>query len=220
MVVGDAQSVVSSDGTRIAFTPSGSGEPLLAVHGSAADASRWAGVATQLGSHFTVYAIDRRGRGGSGDAVDYAIEREVDDITAVVRAIGAPLVLLGHSYGAICALEASLRVEGVSCLILYEPPLPVGIEIYNPGQLDRLQALEQAGDREALLSTFLAEVVHATPDQLQLMRTLPVWQARLAAAPTLVRESRALERYVFTPERWAGFDTPTLLLMGSDSAPF
>jgi pimeloyl-ACP methyl ester carboxylesterase len=211
---------ISADGTRIAFARTGSGQPLVAVHGTSADRSRWTPVVPQLAAHFTVYAVDRRGRGGSGDASDYTIEREFDDIAAVAAVIDEPVTLLGHSYGAICALEASARTDNVRRLILYEPPLPMGIEIYEPGLIDRLQALLEAGDREALLTTFMTEVVRVPPDQLALMRGLPAWQARLAAAHTIVREIRADQEYVFTSERWRQLDTATLLLMGGDSPLF
>jgi pimeloyl-ACP methyl ester carboxylesterase len=181
-----------------------------------------------LEPHFTVYAVDRRGRGDSGDGGDsgedggsgYAIEREFEDVSAVVDRIGEPLVLLGHSYGAICCLEAALQTARVRRLILYEPPIPVGVEIYPPGVVERLQAALDGGDREVLLSAFLTEVVRAPPDQLERLRSLPAWQARLAAAHTLVREVRADEGYVFAPKRWSTFETPTLLLLGADSPPF
>src|SRR5690349_20970515 len=101
----------SVDGTAIAYRRSGSGPPLVLVHGTSATPARWASVAPRLESHFTVYAVDRRGRGMSGDASSYAIEREFEDVAAVVLSIDGPVDLLGHSYGAICALEAASRVE-------------------------------------------------------------------------------------------------------------
>ena len=73
---------------------------------------------------FTVYALDRRGRGGSEDAQPYTIEREFDDVAATVNAIGEPVNVLGHSYGALCALEAALRTDHIRKLVLYEPPIP------------------------------------------------------------------------------------------------
>jgi pimeloyl-ACP methyl ester carboxylesterase len=216
----DVQSVVSADGTPIAFERSGSGEPLVLVHGTSADRARWTGVLPLLEPHFTVYAVDRRGRGGSGDKADYVIEREFEDVSAVVKRISEPLTLLGHSYGAICCLEAALSTPNVTRLILYEPPIPVGAEIYEPGIIDRLQILLDDGDREALLSTFITQIVRAPPDQLDRMRSTPAWKARVAAAPTLVREVRADTSYAFRPERWSRFDTPTLLLLGGDSPGF
>jgi pimeloyl-ACP methyl ester carboxylesterase len=99
--------VTSKDGTRIACFRSGEGPPLVLVHGTAADHGRWRPVLPAFEERFTVCAVDRRGRGGSGDSDDYAIEREFEDVAAVVDSLGEPVNLLGHSYGALCALEAS-----------------------------------------------------------------------------------------------------------------
>jgi pimeloyl-ACP methyl ester carboxylesterase len=214
------QTAISADGTTIAFGRSGTGDALVVVHGTGGDRSRWSMVLPQLEAQFAVYAMDRRGRGASGDGPAYAIEREFEDVVAVVAAVGEPVTLLGHSYGAICSLEAAERAGTVRRLILYEPPLPIGLEIYPPGLIDELQMLLDADEREGLLTTFLTEVVHAPPDQVRLMRGLPSWPSRLAAAHTIVRELRADEKYVFSRQRWGGLETPTLLLMGGDSPPF
>ncbi len=104
------ETIRSIDGMRIAFERSGAGSPLVLVHGTS-----------------TVYAVDRRGRGSSSDATRYDIEREVEDIVAVVGSIGQPIDLLGHSYGGICSLEAALRTSHLRRLILYEPPIPNGV---------------------------------------------------------------------------------------------
>src|SRR5205085_11481698 len=116
-----------------------------------ADHTRWAPLLPALDERFTVHAVDRRGRGASGDDRDYAIEREFEDVAAVVDAIGGPVHLLGHSYGALCALEAALRSDRLRSLVLYEPPIPAGVTIYPPGMIDRLQALLDAGDRDGVV---------------------------------------------------------------------
>lgn len=97
--------IISKDSTPIAYQQSGKGPPLVLVHGTTADHTRWAPVLQPLEEHFTLYALDRRGRGESGDAdaEHYSIEREFDDVAAVVDSIGEPAYLLGHSYGALCA---------------------------------------------------------------------------------------------------------------------
>src|SRR5687768_6369257 len=118
--------VISTDGTPIAYRRSGEGPALVLVHGTAADHTRWQSILPALEERFTVYAIDRRGRGGSGDAPTYAIEHEFEDVAAMVDAISGPVSLLGHSYGALCALEAALRTDNVRRLVLYEPPIPTG----------------------------------------------------------------------------------------------
>jgi len=194
------RTVASADGTPIAFWRSGAGRPLVLVHGTTADHTRWATVLPLLEPHFTVYAVDRRGRGGSGDssgADAYAIEREFEDVVATVRAVREDArenpILLGHSYGGICSLEAASRIPDdiIDGLILYEPPIQVGIEIYPPGVIDRLDALIAAGEREEALMTFMREIVHVPAEQIELSRSLPSWEGRVAAAPTVAREVRA-----------------------------
>jgi pimeloyl-ACP methyl ester carboxylesterase len=189
------------------------------VHGTSADHTRWATVLPELEQRFTVHAVDRRGRGASGDAADYAIEREFEDVTAVVDSVGEPVTLVGHSYGGICSLEAVLRTDAVRRLVLYEPPIPTEVEIYPPGLVDRLDALLAAGDREAVLTIFMTEVVRMPADHFEHFRSLPGWDDRVAHAHTVVREIHAHEAYRFDPERWRGLATPTLLLLGGESPP-
>src|SRR3712207_4033192 len=126
------ETVTSVDDTPIAYWRSGEGPPLVLVHGTAADHIRWTPVLPVFEQHFTVYAIDRRGRGGSDDSGDYAIEREFEDIAAVVDSLGEPAFLLGHSYGALCALEAALLTRNVRKLMLYEPPMDASGGGVNP----------------------------------------------------------------------------------------
>jgi pimeloyl-ACP methyl ester carboxylesterase len=187
------------------------------VHGTSADHTRWARVLPELEQRFTVYAVDRRGRGASGDAAGYAIEREFEDVTAVVDSVGEPVTLVGHSYGGICSLEAALRSDAVRRLVLYEPPIPTDVEIYAPGLIDRLDALLAAGDDEAVLTIFMTEVVRMPADHFERFRSLPGWDDRVAHAHTVVREIHAHAAFRFDPGRWRDFATPTLLLLGGDS---
>ena len=220
MTADGQQSVLSADGTPIAYWRTGAGDPLVLVHGTTADHTRWSRVLPLLEPHFTVLAIDRRGRGGSGDSREYAIEREFEDIAAVIDDVGEPVTLLGHSYGGICSLEASLRTSAVKRLIVYEPPIPVGIEIYAHGTLERLEALLEAGDRDGVLMTFMTEIVQMPRAQAERFRALPDWDARVALAHTVVRETRADEQYRFTPARWRRYPVPALLLHGGNSPAF
>jgi pimeloyl-ACP methyl ester carboxylesterase len=197
----------------------GAGPPLLLVHGAAADHRRWAPIVPALAEHFRVLAIDRRGRGGSGDGDDYAIELEYDDVAAVVDWVGAETAVLGHSYGGICALEAALLTDGIRRLILYEPPM--GFLASPPEVVRRLQALLDAGERDALVAFFMREVAGVADHQVEAMRSLPAWEARLDVAHTIPREERASREYRFDPERFRRLEVPTLLLQGGDSAaPF
>jgi pimeloyl-ACP methyl ester carboxylesterase len=215
------ESVTSEDGTPIAYWRSGEGSPLLLVHGTSADHSRWAPVLPAFEQRFTVYAVDRRGRGASGDSEDYSIEREFEDVAAVVDFLGEPANLLGHSYGAVCALEAALLTQNVRKLVLYEGGTKVtGEQIYPPGSIDRLEALLEAGDRDAVISTMFRDLVGMPQEEVEYLRSLPAWQERVKAAHTVPRELRADEVYLFDPERFGNLGAPTLLLRGSDSPDF
>jgi pimeloyl-ACP methyl ester carboxylesterase len=213
------QSVTSKDGTPIAYWRSAEGPPLVLVHGTAADHGRWTPVLSAFEERFTVCAVDRRGRGGSADPEDYyGIEREFEDISAVVDSLGEPTILLGHSYGALCALEAPLLTTNVPKLVLYEPGIEVaGEEIYPQEVIERLEALLEVGDREGVVATFMREVAGLPPETVEYMRSQRAWQALVAAAHTIPRELRAQEAYRFDPERFGDLEVPTLLLIGGES---
>ncbi len=210
------ETIRSKDGTTIAYKRSGTGPPLVLVHGTTADHTRWAPILPALEEHFTVYAMDRRGRGGRGDTGPYAIQREFEDVAALIDAIGGEVDLLGHSFGGICALEAALLTPNIRKLVLYEPAPPGFKEA--PGTIDRMQAALDSGDREGVLSTFFLEAAGLTPSELKLMRSVPAWQGRVAAAHTILRELKSIETLPpFDPERFSRLEVPTLLLLGGDS---
>jgi pimeloyl-ACP methyl ester carboxylesterase len=168
-----------------------------------------------------VYAVDRRGRGQSGDAEPYRIEREYEDVAAVVNSIPDPVNLLGHSYGAICCLEASLKVSNLRKLILYEPPISTDVKKSNPPDaMDRMNLSLRLGDREKALVTFLQEIVGIPETEISLLRSLPSWRSRVDAAHTIPREEVSIDSYVFEPQRFSNMEIPTLLLLGSESPLF
>jgi pimeloyl-ACP methyl ester carboxylesterase len=217
------EEVLSADGTRIAYQQVGQGPPLVLVHGTGASAARWQRVMPALAERFTVFSVDRRGRGASGDSADYAIEREFEDIAALVAAQSEPVNLLGHSYGGICALEAARLVPNLRRLILYEPPIPVegaGLFVAPSSTIERLEALLAAGDRAGVLTTFMREIVRMPADELDLFQASPFFPARMAAAHTLPREVRAHGTYRFQPETFRDFQVPTRLLRGGDSPAY
>ena len=215
----DPTKVLSEDGTPIAVWRSGEGPPLVLIHGAAADHNRWAPVLPALEERFTVFAVDRRGRGQSGDTTDYALQREYGDVVAVVESAGEGVNVLGHSYGGICALEAALLSDGIRKLVLYEPPM--GFLKSPPHVVDRLRTLLEEGRRDELLGYFMQEVAGLPSDQVELMRSLPAWQARLDAADTIPREELASREYVFNASRFGDLEVPTLYLQGGDSSePF
>ncbi len=212
--------VTSRDGTVLACEKSGQGPPLVLVHGTGGARTRWKPVLPFFEPQFTVYALDRRGRGESGDQQPYAIEREFEDLAALVDSFGEPVHLLGHSYGALCSLEAARLTRNLASLVLYEPPLPLpGILIQPPGVLDRLEQQLAAGDRGAILTTFMTEVVRMPPHELEVFRNSPSWPARVAAAHTLPRELEAHAAYGLDRARFADVHVPALLLLGGASPP-
>jgi pimeloyl-ACP methyl ester carboxylesterase len=216
------EKILSNDGTPIAYQRSGAGAPLVLVHGTLGSHGGWAPILPALEQQFTVYAVDRRGYGESGDAASYALGREAEDIAALANAIGDGASLLGHSFGGLCVLEAALLTPHVRRLVVYEPsPLPVpGAPLYPDGIVDRLQALLDAGDREAVVATVFREIVGMPPHEFELLKASPRFPAYMAAAHTVPRETRAEEGYRFEAARFTQLKVPTLLLLGSDSPEF
>lgn len=207
----------SKDGTPIAYERSGSGSPLLLVHGSMADHTRWAPLLPALGQHFTVYTLDRRGRGGSGDAPDYAIEREFEDVACAVDHIGGPVDVLGHSSGGLYALEAARLTPNIRKLVLYEPASPGQKGGLPPQAEAAVRARLSAGDKEGAAAAMMREMVKG-PDELERMKASPSWAGRVEAASMVLREVDAItDSPAFDPERWKAFQTPTLLLLGGES---
>ena len=218
-----AERVVSRDGTEIAWWSGGSGPPLVLVHGALADHTRWRPLLPYLEPFATVHAMDRRGRGASGDAPGYDLTREFEDVAAVVDAVaeasGSTVGLYGHSFGGLCAFGGAMLTANVGRLVLYEgwPPVDPGRHRLPPGVGDRLDALLAEGNHEAVVEAMFREVVGMPEAELAAVRAQPSWPARVAAAPTLVRELRAIPETPFDPRQAARIGVPTLLLTGSDS---
>jgi pimeloyl-ACP methyl ester carboxylesterase len=215
--------VVSRDGTEIACWTSGEGPPLVLVHGAVADHRRWRPLLPYLEPHARVNALDRRGRGASGDAPGYDLARELEDVAAVVDAVaaasGSAVDLYGHSFGGLCAYGAATLTANVRRLVLYEgwPPVDPAARELPAGVGERLDALLAEGDHDAVVETMFREVVRMPEAELTALRAQPSWPARVAAAPTITRELRALPRVAFDPAQAARITAPTLLLTGSDS---
>src|ERR1700720_2640417 len=207
--------VNSKDGTPIAVECAGAGPSLVIVHGGTGDGSRWKPLFPLFASHFTVCAMDRRGHGASGDSPDYSLEKEVEDVVAVANSRPGPVFLLGHSYGAVCALEAAFLTGKISKLVLYEPPLQ---DLDHSAVVARMERMIQEGDRERALVTFLREIVMISPSEIVAMKERPSWPGLLASVESSIRQARALAGYRFDPKRMSTMNVPTLLLTGSETA--
>lgn len=214
--------IESGDGTQIAVERSGRGAPLVLVHGATVDHTAWDAVVPLLRDRYTVFAMDRRGRGQSGDADEYDPDREVTDIAAVLDVVrdemGHPADLVGHSSGAVLALEATHRApEAVRRLVLYEPPLYVDPYSAPSGLPGRLRAALSDGDREGALTLFLREGPEWPDAQLDRLRATPQWGAMLALAYTTPYDADIVYDYTLDDIRAARIATPTLVLLGEHS---
>jgi pimeloyl-ACP methyl ester carboxylesterase len=160
-----------------------------------------------------------RGRGQSGDTAPYWIRREIEDFVNLIESIPGDVYLLGHSYGALCSLEASLLTNQIRKIVLNEPPMYTTVEVdYLADAADKFLALLEArGAEEALI--LLHEAGGTMTEELDLLRSLPNWQARVQAAPTLPREITSVRSYMSDPARFPGMTTPVLLLLGGATAP-
>jgi pimeloyl-ACP methyl ester carboxylesterase len=230
------RSVVSRDGTSIAVYLTGEGPPLLLVHGATADHTTWRSVGPALEDRFRLLAMDRRGRGGSGDGPAYSIEREYEDVAAVADAAadnaGVPVDVVGHSYGGRCALGAALLTPSIGRLVVYEgAPSPavagaggngaVGAGYRPAGVERRIAELVEAGERDVALETFMREIVRMPPADLAAFRADPIWPVRAAAVGTTLRELEGEGSAAASLEALAGVTQPVLQLLGGESAaPF
>ncbi|MFN3428872.1 MAG: alpha/beta fold hydrolase [Candidatus Sericytochromatia bacterium] len=217
-------SVTSKDGTRIAYERTGAGPALILVDGAMCSRAMgpMAAIAQAMSPHFTVYRYDRRGRGESGDTLPYAIEREVEDLAALIREAGGSAHLFGVSSGGALALEAANQRLGVGKLAVFEVPFIVD-DTRDPVPADYLATLEDHiahGRNGAALKMFLASV--GMPGFMRwLMPLLPAWSRMLAIAPTLAYDTRLVAGEQtgkpLARDRWAQVSAPTLVIDGGKS---
>jgi pimeloyl-ACP methyl ester carboxylesterase len=206
---GQPSFVASVDSTRIGYWCIGAGPRIAFFHGLTANHRSWQPVADRLSDVYTACTVDRRGRGVSGDAQPYAFEREFDDVVAIADAIG-PTTILGHSLSGPLALEAALRTDAISAVIVYEgwgsaQPVATDEEL---AELDALVAAERLED-----VLFYGD----SPEEIERTQALPDFAERVAAAATVPREIRGFDGYWqahLHDERWATVPVPVLLLIG------
>jgi pimeloyl-ACP methyl ester carboxylesterase len=216
----DRFDVGSADGTPLAVWADGDGPPLVLVHGSLCDHTAFDPLVAELRGTMATFAMDRRGFGASGDAAGYALEREFEDVAAVVEAVaarvGGPVALCGHSYGAGCAMGGAALTDAVGRLVLYEPGLGIP---YPPGSIEEVEGLVAAGAMEAAALLVLVGIVGVTEDEAASLRSSPRWPTLLASTPTVPRECRAEDGWTYRPGLLDGVSAPTLLLAGAESPP-
>jgi pimeloyl-ACP methyl ester carboxylesterase len=207
--------VHSADGTAISYTKVGSGPvPIVLVHGALNSGEQWMQVAKALAEHCTCYVMDRWGRGGSGSHEDYSIKSEAEDIIAVLEAAGQDAFLLGHSSGAIYALEAALRTP-VAGLILYEPPIHAFHGRFAKEIWESIQVAAKEERYKDALSIFLTKEAGVSDQELAFLQSIPSWNHMLNLTPQSVREWAELIRDKPNVGRYQEIKVSTLLLTGS-----
>jgi pimeloyl-ACP methyl ester carboxylesterase len=206
--------VEAPDGVAIACEVSGGGPPLVLVHG--AGSARWSfdAVRPHLEHRFTVIAIDRRGRGDSADGEEYALERECEDVAAVVRDAGSDALLMGHSYGGLVAAGAAQLLD-LPRLALYEPAM--GGVLSTREKIERWERMIEEDDRDAVVREFYRDIAGYGEDAIDELARGPVWEARTRIVPTVPRELRAELAHRFDPDALAVVTAPILLLLGTES---
>lgn len=213
--------VVSKDGTQIAFEKSGTGAPVILVDGAFCyrQFGPMPGLTGLLSAHFTVFMYDRRGRGESGDSAPYAPEREIDDIAALIEEAGGSAFVYGTSSGAILALKAAGQLPGIRKLAMYEPPFNDDALERAADYTTRLTGLLAAGQRGEAVEAFMTYV--GTPQEaFDGMRQSPMWPLLEGSAPTLAYDNTLLDGGAVPTELAARINIPTLIMTGGATLPF
>ncbi|MEA2764498.1 MAG: hypothetical protein QOK07_902 [Gemmatimonadaceae bacterium] len=169
-----------------------------------------------LSSRFTVCAMDRRGHGLSGDSPDYSLQKEAEDVASVANSGRGTVFVLGHSFGAVSALEAIFLTNRISKLILYEPPVQQSAE-QDLAVAGKMQRMIKEGAREQAVVTFLTEVVHVAAGEVAAMKARPAWAQLVSTIDGQLRQMYALAAYRFDAARMASVHQPTLLLLGGNT---
>jgi pimeloyl-ACP methyl ester carboxylesterase len=210
--------VTSKDGTSIAYDRQGNGPAVILVGGAFVDRSENAPLATELAERFTVYNYDRRGRGQSGDTLPYAVEREVEDLEALIAEAGGSAHLYGVSSGGALVLEAAAAGVAADRLAVYEVPYNMADD--GPREqreyVERLQALLAEGRRGDAAELFM-RVAGATEEMIAGARSSPVWPGLEALAHTLAYDAACMGDGRPPADRLARITRPTLVATGGAS---
>jgi pimeloyl-ACP methyl ester carboxylesterase len=215
--------VRSRDGTTIAFDRSGSGPAVILIGGAMSERGTSASVGTRLAPRFTVFSYDRRGRGDSGNTLPYAVDREIEDLAALIAEAGGSAFVMGGSSGGILALEAAAHGLAITKLAVYEPPLIIEMDgpLFPAGFADHLAELVAAGRRGDAVEAFMTAALGMTPEAVAGMRQAPFWAGLEVMAHTL-----AYDLIISAPvqagsraslSRWASIKTPALVMDGGAS---
>jgi pimeloyl-ACP methyl ester carboxylesterase len=212
--------VISKDGTAIAYDRQGSGRAVILVGGGLVDRSENAPLAAELAAHLTVYNYDRRGRGESGDTRPYALEREIEDIEALVATAGGSAHLYGVLSGGALVLEAAAACSAVERIAVYEVPYNLAGDWPQRWReyVEQLEAALAGGRRGEAVERFMA-LVDTSDEDIVAMRGSPYWPALEAIAHTLAYDAACLGDGQPSTARLARIAQPTLVLTGGAHPP-
>jgi hypothetical protein len=213
------EKILSKDGTSIAFDQSGEGPAVILVCGGSTDRTANAPLAALLAQHFTVFNYDRRGRGDSGDTAPYAVEREVEDLEAVINAAGGSASVYGTSSGAALAFEAAASGLAITKLAIWEPPFIIDDSRPRPpaDQAAHYNELVAAGRRGDAVEYFMTQVVGLPAEFVAQARNAPWWPAQEALAHTLAYDATIMGDYSLPAGRAASVTAPTVVIAGGAS---
>lgn len=217
-------SVISRDGTSIAFERVGNGPAVILVDGALGYREQWGSrpLAAELAKDFTVYTYDRRGRGESSDTQPYSVEREIEDLKALIDEAGGRAFLYGGSSGAVLALRAAAKLgtDKVVKLALYEPPFSVGEEARKEfaRYSQVMTELIEEGSHGEAVAFFLGDML--PPEALEGMRQSPDWPRLEAVAPTLAYDNAVMGDGLVPVEEARSAKIPALILNGSETMDF
>jgi pimeloyl-ACP methyl ester carboxylesterase len=219
----DMEKVTSKDGTTIAYDKTGKGPALILVLGALNSRKSGAKLAKLLATRFTVISYDRRGRGNSTDIAPYSPQCEVEDIAALIGAVGEPVYLYGHSSGAALALEAAIKLrKKIGKLAIYEVPYTLDNNARKAANdyYKTLKKLLVAGRKDDAVALFV-QSVGVSDKQIQAMKRMPMWKGLEKLAPTLAYDSEVLGKgHALPAARLSHITIPTLVMHGGAGAPF
>ncbi|GAA2587474.1 alpha/beta hydrolase [Actinomadura fulvescens] len=223
------RTVTSKDGTTIAFEAWGDGQPLIIIDGATAHRAVNpinAEVGALLAGDFRVYAYDRRGRGDSTDTAPYAVEREIEDLAALIDHAGAPATVFGWSSGAVLALHAAAAGLPITRLALWEPPFVVdgSRPPLPPDYVERLDACVAGGRPGDAVELFMTAAAGVSADDVAGMRQAPFWPVLEAIAHTIAYDGRIMGDTMsgapLPRDRWSAVTVPVKVMHGTDTFPW
>jgi pimeloyl-ACP methyl ester carboxylesterase len=219
--------VTAPDGVVISIVVEGSGPPLMMITGTGDDYTRYARVSPTLAQSYTLYNVDRRGRGESTDASTHSFLDEVHDLLAVIDRVHAeagPVNMLAHSYGALVGLEAAWRTDKLNSVLLYEPPMPFyervdGVDPRKPLVIAMAEILAK-GDIDGVITFYLSDFMGSSPEAVERQRSNPkAWERWRSMARTVPRELMIVRDYEFAPYKFVSVKRPMGVMVGGNSRP-